>query len=163
MKVKTYGIQGLTEWHGKLMAGSIEVAVSFVGGTASPSGSQPAYMMTNDPIVQLVVEKSKEFKDGFIQLIMTQELPGNHGRVAMPKGSIYKNSNTPKSHEANTTAAKDEAQGQPEKIVEVASIEDARDFLSEQFEDVRKSDLRSKQSIKNCAIEHGVSFIGIEL
>lgn len=85
MKVKTYGVPGLTEWHGKLKAGSIEVAVSFVGGTASPSGAQPAYFMTKDPIVQLVIENSKEFKSGFISLIMQQEVPGEHRRMAMPK------------------------------------------------------------------------------
>lgn len=85
MKVKTYGVPGLTEWHGKLKAGSIEVAVSFVGGTASPSGAQPAYFMTKDPIVQLVIENSKEFKSGFISLIMQQEVPGEHRRMAFPK------------------------------------------------------------------------------
>ena len=85
MKVKTYGVPGLTEWHGKLKAGSIEVAVSFVGGTASPSGAQPAYFMTKDPIVQLVIENSKEFKSGFISLSMQQEVPGEHPRMAIPK------------------------------------------------------------------------------
>lgn len=85
MKVKTYGVPGLTEWHGKLKAGSIEVAVSFTGGTASPSGAQPAYFMTKDPIVQFVIENSKEFKDGFIILVMSQEVAGVHPRMAVPK------------------------------------------------------------------------------
>lgn len=85
MKVKTYGVPDLTEWHGKLKAGSLEVAVSFTGGTASPSGAQPAYFMTKDPIVQFVIENSKEFKNGFIILVMSQEIAGKHPRMAVPK------------------------------------------------------------------------------
>ena len=100
MKVKTYGIYSLTEWHGKVKAGTIEVNVSFVGGTASPSGSQPAYMVTKDPITQFVIENSKEFKDGFIVLVMCEEIGGNHRRMAVPKPVVEK----PKTDDAPTTA-----------------------------------------------------------
>ncbi len=85
MKVKTYGVPELTEWQGKLKAGSIEVNVLFTGGTASPSGAQPAYFVTKDPITQFVIENSKEFKDGFIILLMQTEIPGEHPRMAIPK------------------------------------------------------------------------------
>ncbi len=85
MIVKTYGVPDLTEWHGKLKAGSLEVKVSFTGGTASPSGAQPAYMVTKDPITQFVIEHSKEFKSGFIILVMSQNIPGTHPRMAIPK------------------------------------------------------------------------------
>lgn len=85
MQVKTYGVPGLSEWHGKLKVGSIETNVSFVGGTASPSGSQPAYMTTKDPIAQFVIENSKEFKDGFIIHLLTQEVEGVHPRMAVAK------------------------------------------------------------------------------
>lgn len=84
MIVKTYGVPDLTEWHGKLKAGSLEVKVSFTGGTASPSGAQPAYMVTKDPITQFVIEHSKEFKSGFIILVMSQNIPGTHPRMAIP-------------------------------------------------------------------------------
>ena len=87
MKVKTYGVPGLSEWHGTLKVGSIETNVTFVGGTASPSGSQPAYMTTKDPIVQFVIENSKEFKDGFIILLLTQEVEGVHPRMAVAKAA----------------------------------------------------------------------------
>ena len=85
MKVKTYGVPDLTEWHGKVKAGSLEVSVSFTGGTASPSGAQPAYFMTKDPIVQFVIENSKEYKNGFIILVMSQDIAGEHPRMAIPK------------------------------------------------------------------------------
>lgn len=85
MKVKTYGVSELTEWQGKLKAGSIEVEVLFTGGTASPSGAQPAYYVTKDPITQFVIENSKEFKDGFIFLMGQSDIPGEHPRMAVPK------------------------------------------------------------------------------
>lgn len=85
MKVKTYGVPGLSEWYGKVKAGNIEVEVQFKGGTASPSGAQPAYFVTKDPITQFVIENSKQFKQGFIILVMQHELPGEHPRIAVPK------------------------------------------------------------------------------
>lgn len=110
MKVKTYGIPGLSEWHGKLKVGTIESNVSFVGGTASPSGSQPAYMTTKDPITQFVIENSKEYKDGFIILMLTQEMAGVHPRMAVPKPLVENtnpapevpgNAKSPKAAKAN--------------------------------------------------------------
>ena len=72
MVVKTYGIRGLSEWYGTLKAGSLSVDVAFTGGTASPSGARPAYMVEKDPVKQFVIEHSKEFKDGFIYIEMKQ-------------------------------------------------------------------------------------------
>lgn len=87
MYIKTYGIKGLSEWHGAVKAGSISVNVSFTGGTVSPSGAQPAYFVTKDPVTQFVIENSKEFKDGFIHLEMSVAKPGEHPRMAMPKAT----------------------------------------------------------------------------
>ena len=83
----------MSERHGKLKVGSIETNVSFVGGTASPSGSQPAYMTTKDPIAQFVIENSREFKSGFIILLLTQEVAGVHPRMAVPKAAVNENEN----------------------------------------------------------------------
>ena len=87
MLVKTYGINGLSEWYGKLSAGTLTTNVAFTGGTVSPSGAQPAYMVVKDPIQQFIIEHSKEFADGFIHLEMQQEAPGVHPRMAMPTES----------------------------------------------------------------------------
>lgn len=206
MKVKTYGIYSLTEWHGKVKAGTIEVNVSFVGGTASPSGSQPAYMVTKDPITQFVIENSKEFKDGFIVLVMCEEIGGNHRRMAVPKPVVEK----PKTADAPTTqqqdtdetetpaadatgtvadtegetsgtvadedenpsdegegvaAGTDPAEGtvteDGKRIVEVTDIDDARDYLVEEFQ-IARSTLRSNVSVYRAAEEHNIVFKGIE-
>ena len=84
--IKTYAIRGLSEWYGKLKAGSLTVNAAFTGGTASPSGARPAYMVVRDPVQQFVIENSKEFKDGFIYVEMKQEIPGIHPRQAVPSG-----------------------------------------------------------------------------
>lgn len=206
MKVKTYGIYSLTEWHGKVKAGTIEVNVSFVGGTASPSGSQPAYMVTKDPITQFVIENSKEFKDGFIVLVMCEEIGGNHRRMAMPKPVVKKpktdDAPTTQQHdtdETETPAAdatgtvtdtegetsgtvadedenpSDEGEGvaggtdpaegtvteDGKRIVEVTDIDDARDYLVEEFQ-IARSTLRSNVSVYRAAEEHNIVFKGIE-
>lgn len=206
MKVKTYGIYSLTEWHGKVKAGTIEVNVSFVGGTASPSGSQPAYMVTKDPITQFVIENSKEFKDGFIVLVMCEEIGGNHRRMAVPKPVVEKpktaDAPTTQQHdtdETETPAAdatgtvtdtegetsgtvadedenpSDEGEGvecgtdpaegtvtdDGKRIVEVTDIDDARDYLVEEFQ-IARSTLRSNVSVYRSAEEHNIVFKGIE-
>lgn len=206
MKVKTYGIYSLTEWHGKVKAGTIEVNVSFVGGTASPSGSQPAYMVTKDPITQFVIENSKEFKDGFIVLVMCEEIGGNHRRMAVPKPDVEKpktdDAPTTQQHdtdETETPAAdatgtvtdtegetsgtvadedenpSDEGEGvaggtdpaegtvteDGKRIVEVTDIDDARDYLVEEFQ-IARSTLRSNVSVYRAAEEHNIVFKGIE-
>ena len=204
MKVKTYGIYSLTEWHGKVKAGTIEVNVSFVGGTASPSGSQPAYMVTKDPITQFVIENSKEFKDGFIVLVMCEEIGGNHRRMAVPKPVVEKpkTDDAPTKHqqgtyETETPAAdatgtvadadasgtvadadenpSDEGEGvdactdptegtvteDGKRIVEVTDIDDARDYLVEEFQ-IARSTLRSNVSVDRAAEEHNIVFKGIE-
>lgn len=206
MKVKTYGIYSLTEWHGKVKAGTIEVNLSFVGGTASPSGSQPAYMVTKDPITQFVIENSKEFKDGFIVLVMCEEIGGNHRRMAVPKPVVEK----PKTADAPTTQQQDtdetetpaadatgtvdDTEGETsgtvadedenpsyegegvecgtdpaegtvtddgKRIVEVTDIDDARDYLVEEFQ-IARSTLRSNVSVYRAAEEHNIVFKGIE-
>lgn len=206
MKVKTYGIYSLTEWHGKVKAGTIEVNVSFVGGTASPSGSQPAYMVTKDPITQFVIENSKEFKDGFIVLVMCEEIGGNHRRMAVPKPVVEKpkTDETPTTQQQDTdetetpaadaTGTVDDTEGETsgtvadedenpsyegegvecgtdpaegtvtedgKRIVEVTDIDDARDYLVEEFQ-IARSTLRSNVSVYRAAEEHNIVFKGIE-
>lgn len=206
MKVKTYGIYSLTEWHGKVKAGTIEVNVSFVGGTASPSGSQPAYMVTKDPITQFVIENSKEFKDGFIVLVMCEEIGGNHRRMAVPKPVVEKpktaDAPTTQQHDtdetetpsADATGTVDDTEGETsgtvadedenpsdegegvecgtdpaegtvtedgKRIVEVTDIDDARDYLVEEFQ-IARSTLRSNVSVYRAAEEHNIVLKGIE-
>lgn len=159
MKVKTYGIAGLTEWYGKLRAGSIETAVSFVGGTVSPSGAQPAYYMTKDPIVQFVIENSSEFKSGFIKLVMEQEIPGEHRRMAMPKTAtapaVEPELRAEPASDAPVRPTAD-ASGTTASTMSFANIEDAKDYFSEKY-DVNRSKMRSRAAVEEVAKGYGIT------
>lgn len=187
MKVKTYGVPGLTEWHGKVRAGSIEVQVSFKGGTASPSGAQPAYLTTKDPITQFVIENSKEFKRGTIVLMMQQDVPGEHPRMAVPKPApAPKEDENPKG-DANDGNAVVQEPEQPEvaepsqgdsadsqaaadsqgevaddglQTVTVADKGDAVEWLKEHYPDkgYTATNLRTKAAFEAACVECGVKF-----
>lgn len=184
MKVKTYGVPDLTEWHGKVKAGSLEVAVSFTGGTASPSGAQPAYFMTKDPIVQFVIENSKEYKNGFIILVMSQDIAGEHPRMAVPKPkpqpapSRSDNASQPvippvKPSEEPPTTNDEEQQNDGEDAegneedeadgnkVEVADKNEAIEYLKEHFADKNytATSLRTKTAFEAACKECGVEFV----
>lgn len=154
MKIKTYGINNLSEWHGEVKTGSISVRVSFTGGTASPSGAQPAYMVTKDPITQFVIENSKEFKDGFIHLEMSQDMPGEHHRMAVPK-------NIPTTNNEPQSVTIPQSTEEPQSIkVEVTDWDDARDYLANNFGVARRY-MRSHAAVLQYASENNVNFVGL--
>ena len=163
MKAKTYGIHGLSEWYGKVKAGSIEVSVAFKGGTASPSGAQPAYFMTKDPITQFVIENSKEFKNKFITLERSVDLPGTHPREAYPKRPTpekpVQGTDTEGRPEEDERAV-DGAEGVAVKKtqVKVSSVEDAKDYLVDKF-GIASSKLRTRAACIAVGEEHGIEFI----
>ena len=182
MKVKTYGVPGLTEWRGKLKAGSIEVSASFVGGTASPSGAQPAYFMTKDPIVQFVIEHSKEYKSGFIILVMSQDVAGEHPRMAVPKpapvpetpapvadGTVTPTTpaeETPAEEVQPTGETQDETlQGDGDDAdggkIKVADKNEAIEYLKEHFaeKNYTATSLRTKTAFEAACKECGVEFV----
>lgn len=185
MKVKTYGVPGLTEWHGKLKAGSIEVSASFVGGTASPSGAQPAYFMTKDPIVQFVIEHSKEYKSGFIILVMSQDVAGEHPRMAVPKPApvpetpapVAEGTVTPTTPAEETPAEEVRPTGETQdetlqddgnggddadgNNVKVADKNEAIEYLKEHFaeKNYTATSLRTKTAFEAACKECGVEFV----
>lgn len=65
---KTYAIFHLTEKHTVFFLGKTKVHVSFTGGIVTKKGVTPATFTTDDPIVQLAIENSAEFKKGAIKL-----------------------------------------------------------------------------------------------
>lgn len=140
MLIKTYGINGLAEWYGKLTVGTISVDVAFTGGTASPSGARPAYMVVKDPIKQFVIENSKEFKSGFIHLEMQQEVAGSHPRQAVPK---------------DAPAAAKKAKS-VKSYPDVTKTQDAIEVLKEYGVDA--ANVKTKADAKKYAAELNISF-----
>ena len=59
---KTYAILHLAEKRTTFHLGKTKVHVSFTGGQVTKKGVTPATFTTDDPIVQLAIEKSKDFE-----------------------------------------------------------------------------------------------------
>lgn len=167
MKVKTYGINGLTEWHGDVKAGAISVRVSFTGGTASPSGAQPAYFMTKDPITQFVIENSNEFKSGFIHLEMMHELPGEHHRMAMPKEQPEPAAEAKPAEAKPAETAEEVVEESSESdsetaatVIKVSDKAEAVEWLKEHYPDKGYTGfkLRGKEAFESACKENNVTF-----
>ena len=73
---KTYGILHLAEKHTVFHLGKARVHVSFTGGQVTKNGVTPATFTTPDPIVQLAIERSKEFEEGAITLLAKYPIQG---------------------------------------------------------------------------------------
>lgn len=175
MKVKTYGVPELTEWHGKVKAGTIEVAVSFTGGTSSPSGAQPAYLVTKDPITQFVIEHSKEFQNGFIIQLMSQEIAGEHPRMAKAKARVAQPVKAAEPEpeavvpaEAAIESVADsggESETEVEEAygtlteVETTCLQDAQSYLQEHY-GIPSYKVRTLDAAQSAAAEHGIRFVG---
>ena len=66
---KTYAILHLAEKRTTFHLGKTKVHVSFTGGQVTKKGVTPATFTTDDPIVQLTIENSKDFENGAITLL----------------------------------------------------------------------------------------------
>ena len=72
---KTYGVSGLMDWTTQIKAGKGSVSVHFTGGALTAYGVTPAKYSTSNPFFQSVIENSKHFKSGRIELLGTMEVP----------------------------------------------------------------------------------------
>ena len=70
----TYGVYNIIEWHAALAIGKAKVRVSFTGGAVTTNGVTPATFTTSDPIVQLAIQRSKEFTSGKIKIVRSNTL-----------------------------------------------------------------------------------------
>ena len=91
----------------------------------------PATYKTSDTVMQHIIEKSDYFKSGRIILVNVFESPEDIKAEEVKKVNVIK----------------------------VGSIEDARDYLVDNF-GATKSELRSRKAIEDCAKVNGVVFEG---
>lgn len=66
--IKTYAIRGQVESVKVFRLGALSARCLFTGGSVNESGIVPAIYSTNNPITQAVIESSKLFKEGIVQL-----------------------------------------------------------------------------------------------
>lgn len=181
-KKKTYGVSGFMEWKALLKCGKATVSVHFSGGSLTGYGVTPAMFTTENPLKQALIENSREFKSGKIFLLREVEgtgkfkefvrnqhaNEGNHkgGQAATasiitdttlnPNGDEKMSEDGHCTDENKPTVTDD---GKP--IIDVSDIDDARDYLVEEF-GIARSKLRSVPSVLRAAEENGIVFRGIE-
>ena len=73
---KTYAIYNLSEKHTAFYLGKTRVNVSFTGGQVTKNGVNPATFTTDNPIVQLAIERSRAFADGAVKLLAQYQQQG---------------------------------------------------------------------------------------
>lgn len=130
---KIYGVKGLMEWQCVISSGGVRFHFAFTEGTITGYGVTPAKYRTSNPILQNVIENSEYFKSGKIHLVKTIPLE-KAPEVATPRDDFKK--------------------------VDVSCLEDAKDYLAENF-GVSRLKLKSKQAIVNQAAEYKIEFVGI--
>lgn len=143
--IKTYGINGLLEWHGIVSSKGIKMKVDFTNGSVTAYGVAPATFTTKDELTQHIIESSDQFKSGRIRIERSQPVPGTEESEPVIAFNEPKN-----------------ADSEPRELrqVEVSCLDDAKEYLVEQF-GVMRGKLRSVKQIKDSAAENGVEFLGI--
>lgn len=61
-----YGVAGMLDYQALIKVGSAKMKISFTNGSSNEAGRTPATFSTDNPIIQLAIENSKEFKSGLI-------------------------------------------------------------------------------------------------
>jgi len=147
---KTYGVNGLMEWSAMIPAGSARMNIHFSGGALTGYGVTPAEYSTDDLLVQRIIESSDYFKTGKIQLLRSVEVEGKGREV------LGKKDKPAAEHDTQPEEAKEE----PLTEVAVSDLEEAKEYLVEQY-GVARSKLRSRVAIVDSARENGIVFLGI--
>lgn len=75
---KIYGVKGMMEWIASIPCGKATVTVPFTGGSLSGYGIVPAQYITENPMMQAVIENSDYYKSGKIVLIREMEGSGKY-------------------------------------------------------------------------------------
>lgn len=139
--IKTYGINGLLEWHGTIESHGAKMKLDFANGSVTAFGVAPATFTTKDELTQYIIENSDQFKKGRINLIATYPIAG-------AKGEEEVKAEEPKPAEEEKSLEE----------VKVNSLDDAKEYLIEHF-GMAASKLRSRVQIENGAKMNGVNFV----
>ena len=170
---KTYGVYGLMEWYCSIPCGGARVDIPFTGGTMSGHGTVPAQYTTEDPFVQVVIERSDYFRRGRIVIISdiegsgrfkvadTDEKPTNVAPEVEAPAAAPSEDNSASGDKTEDEPAEDEGDTKDDsdvKKLEMPSLDDAKAYLIEHF-GYKSSNLRSKAAIIEAGEENGIEFI----
>lgn len=151
---KTYGINGLLEWHGIIESNGLKMKVDFTNGSTSALGVAPAAFTTEKELTQHIIENSEQFKGGRIRLVRSIPIPGteNEGKAKAAPAKEIPAEEGENAGEGAEGVAVEKAQ------VKVSSVEDAKDYLVEHF-GIAGSKLRTRAACIAAGDENGIEFI----
>ena len=175
-----YGVAGMLDYQALIKVGSAKMKISFTNGSSNEAGRTPATFSTDNPIIQLAIENSKEFKSGLItkvHVVNTDEEVYIESEHVALQGDEVADTHTPADETGNNEVPAEDEQGadtpdkaeqetpamQPdEETVNTATCkeftcnDDAKDFFETEF-GVKRSTLRTRADIiaygKNNGIE----------
>lgn len=104
------------EWHPVFKVGRSRLRVSFTGGHLCGGASTPAFYETDDPVVQVVIESSAEFRSKRIRLAKESYIPETAKESVSPS-------------QANRDSGNPDTSGSPSTIFEYTKEEDIYDYL----------------------------------
>lgn len=102
---KTYAIYHLAEKHTVFYLGKTKVHVSFTGGIITKKGVTPATFTTTDPVVQLAIENSGDFKKGVIRIAARYAMDGEVTVGVNPEEPVVEEADNSREAEEPTKAA----------------------------------------------------------
>lgn len=182
-----YGVVGMLEYQALIKVGSAKIKIPFTNGSTNESGRTPATFSTNNPIIQLAIENSKEFKCGLIRRVHTvntdEEVYIESEHVAL-QGDEVADPHTPVDETGNNETPAEDEQGadtsdkaEQEKSTEetptiqpvedtvntairkeFACNDDAKDFFETEF-GVKRSTLRSRDAIIAYGKSNGIDVV----
>ena len=179
-----YAVDGMIEYQALIKVGSAKVKISFANGYSNEKGRTPATFSTKNPIIQLAIENSKEFKSGHIYKMhetkTEEEVYIESEHVALQEDETVDTSNEAGNNEeltgekqgTDTPEKKEQEQSaeetpviQPEEETvntstrkEFTCNDDAKDFLEAEF-GVKRSTLRTRADITACGKSNGIDVV----
>lgn len=171
----TYGVHGMMEYQSIVKVGKALMKVPFSEGSVSAMGTTPAVFTTDNPVVQMAIENSADFKRGLIKKVQELTLEGEvrvlrnqkHSQVSPSEGECA--SPTTGSREADAEGSAQTAPGDMEspqqedtsaksERMEFACNDDAREYLERNF-GVLRSKMRVRQDIIAAGLANGIEIV----
>lgn len=130
----TYAVYNMIEWISVLRLGKAKMKIPFVGGSITPQGVIPATFTTENPIAQMAIERSAEFRRGKIRILKSKTLGGDVEIESNPEPKKEEKAPeeiAPQEAEDKAPQAAFAADGEAEKAEAVASIEPQAAFATD--------------------------------
>ena len=182
-----YGVTGMLEYQALINVGSAKMKIPFTNGSSNEAGRTPATFSTNNPIIQLAIESSKEFKAGLIRTVHVaatdEEVYIESEHVALQSNEAAdthipadkegsnevpveeeQGTGTPDKKEQEQSADETPAMQSVEETVntstrkEFSCNDDAKDFFETEF-GVKRSTLRTRADIIAYGKNNGIEVV----